>query len=89
MSSYRFTAHFSKTFTRGALAGMTVEDSLGFVSRKSAKAWEAGVRANSARGVLDYTLGQVKVYESAACLMPSAVDAADAVEAKLLRAGVL
>lgn len=51
-----------KTFWRGPLKGMFLEDTLSHVSVASAVAWYHGVKRNSDRGVLDYWLVSGTVY---------------------------
>ena len=51
------TVHFRITMIRGVLRGIKInEQELSFTSRRSALEWVRGVRANIARGELDYTL---------------------------------
>lgn len=53
-SVYPVTLSFKKVFTSGILQGLTVSDSMHFVSEERAEAWLKGVAANYKRGVLDY-----------------------------------
>jgi len=50
------TLKFEKQFTRGTLAGITINESLQFLSRKRALEWLRGVRANHKRSELDYKI---------------------------------
>ena len=51
------TINFTITKTRGPLRGITIRDqTVSFPSRRLALEWVRGVRANIARGELDYTL---------------------------------
>ena len=51
------TVNFTITKTRGPLRGITIRDqTVSFPSRRSALEWVRGVRANIARGELDYTI---------------------------------
>lgn len=54
---YPVRLDFTRHFDRGILAGLTVPDSVSFVSQHSARRWLRGVRANSRTGKLDYKVG--------------------------------
>jgi len=50
MLKFAFTTHF----TRGALEGLTYDDTITFESRARFEAWLAGINRNHKRGVIDY-----------------------------------
>ena len=53
---YTVQIRMTKTFTRGALVGMTIKDTLRQVDRKHAEMWLRGVQRNIRAGALDYRL---------------------------------
>lgn len=53
------TIKFTKTFTRGVLAGISIEETMGHVDFASASRWVDGIRANGKRGALDYVISRV------------------------------
>ena len=55
------TVTFTRTFTSGTFAGLSMNDSLRCVDRAHAEMWVAGVMANIARGKLNYTLSNVQI----------------------------
>jgi len=54
---------FTKSFTSGALGGLSIDESLRHVDRAHAEMWVAGVMANIERGKLNYTLSNVQMAE--------------------------
>lgn len=55
-SLYPVRLEVKRRFDKGILAGLTIPDSIPFVSQHSARRWLRGVRVNSRAGRLDYTV---------------------------------
>lgn len=53
-SIYPITLHFTQTFTKGNLEGITIENTMPFCSDKDAHEWAAGINRNNKHGSCDY-----------------------------------
>lgn len=59
--AYAVTVEFDKVFNRGTLRGLQVHDSIPHVSVERAKAWIAGIKEQSSRGKVPYTIHNVQI----------------------------
>lgn len=59
-----FTINFTKTFIKGNLKGITIQDKLSYCSFGGAENWVEGVKRGVQKGLFNFTLDYAVIHEA-------------------------
>lgn len=64
ISPYAFTLFFARMFTRGNLAGIVHQDSIGFCTSKACNEWVDAINIANTMGTVDYKIDTFRVIQT-------------------------